>query len=113
MLKSFFVLASRNFFKNGAYSIVNIFGLSVGLAAFIMLTLFVRFESSYDTFHDDHERIYRVEQMVRSADNYTSWNQLPPFLSVVLEERYLLQKKELFIKKMDTMLTRIYLIFLQ
>lgn len=88
MLKSFFVLASRNFFKNGAYSIVNIFGLSVGLAAFIMLTLFVRFESSYDTFHENHERIYRVEQMVRSVDNYTSWNQLPPFISVVLEDRY-------------------------
>ena len=88
MLKSFFVLASRNFFKNGAYSMINIFGLSIGLAAFIMLTLFVRYEYSYDTYHDDCERIYRVEQMVRTTDNYTSWNQLPAQTSIVLEERF-------------------------
>lgn len=88
MLKSFFVLASRIFFKNGAYSIINIFGLSVGLAAFIMLTLFVRFESGYDTFHKDHERIYRVEQMVSMANDITTWNQLPAPVSTVLQERY-------------------------
>lgn len=88
MLKSFFVLASRNFYKNGAYSIINILGLSVGLAAFIMLSLFVKHEYSYDTYHDDHERMYRVEQMVRTKNNYTSWNQLPAQTSVVLEERF-------------------------
>jgi len=88
MLKSFFVLANRNFYKNGAYSIINILGLSVGLAAFIMLSLFVRHEYSYDTYHDNHERIYRVEQMVRTKNNYTSWNQLPAQTSVVLEERF-------------------------
>ncbi|MBI9054594.1 MAG: ABC transporter permease [Bacteroidales bacterium] len=88
MLKSFFVLAGRNFFKNGAYSIVNIFGLSVGLAAFILLILFVRFESSYDTFHKDYERIYRVEQMIKTVDDYTSWNHVPAPLSAELEKRY-------------------------
>lgn len=88
MLKSFFLLASRNFFKNGAYSIINIFGLSIGLASFILLTLFVKYESSYDTFHTDSERIFRVEQMVKTTDAYTSWNQVPAPLCTELEKRY-------------------------
>lgn len=88
MLRNFLLLAVRNFFKNGTYSIINIFGLSVGLAAFILLTLFVRFESSYDTFHEDSERIYRVEQLVSMANDVTTWNQLPAPLSDELQDRY-------------------------
>ena len=88
MLRSFLVLASRNFFKNGGYSIINILGLSVGLAAFIMLSLFVRFELSYDTYHEDHERIYRVVQIVHTANETQTWQQLPAPISTELENRY-------------------------
>lgn len=88
MFKNFILLAVRNFYKNGVYSIINIFGLSVGLAAFILLTLFARYESSYDTFHEDSDRIYRIEQMVKTKDSYTSWNQVPAPLSEELENRF-------------------------
>ncbi len=88
MFKSFLVLAIRNFFKNGAYSIINIFGLSVGLAAFIMLSLFVRFELSFDTYHDDHERIYRLTQIVSTANETQTWQELPAPISLELENRY-------------------------
>jgi putative ABC transport system permease protein len=88
MLRNFLLSASRNFYKNGVYSLINIFGLSVGLAAFILLSLFVRFESSYDTYHDDHERIYRVDQLVSSAYETRSWNQVPAPVSVELENSY-------------------------
>ncbi|MFC2151446.1 ABC transporter permease [Bacteroidota bacterium] len=88
MLRNFLLLAVRNFFKNGVYSIINIFGLSVGLASFVMLTLFVKYETSYDSFHDDHERIYRVEQLVTMANGVATWNQVPAQLSDVLDENY-------------------------
>jgi putative ABC transport system permease protein len=88
MLRNFLLLAIRNFFKNSSYSIINIFGLSVGLAAFIMLSLFVRFESGYDTFHKDHNRIYRVEQLVSLANDVGTWNQLPAPTSTVLQEKF-------------------------
>jgi putative ABC transport system permease protein len=88
MIRSFLILASRNFFKNGVYSLINIFGLSVGLAAFIMLSLFVRFEMSFDTYHDDHERIYRVVQLVSSANGTKTWQQLPAPIGMELENGY-------------------------
>lgn len=88
MLRNFYVLAIRNFYKNRAYSIINILGLSVGLSAFIMLTLFVKYESSYDTFNKDYERIFRVEQKVRTANEISTWSQMPAATSTVLEEKY-------------------------
>ena len=88
MFRNFLLLAVRNFFKNSTYSIINIFGLSVGLASFIMLMLLVKYEMSYDSFHNDHKRIYRVEQLVSLADDQDTWNQLPAGVSVELENNY-------------------------
>ncbi len=88
MFRNFLLLAVRNFFKNSTYSIINIFGLSVGLASFIMLMLLVKYEMSYDSFHNDHKRIYRVEQLVSLADEQDTWNQLPAGVSVELENNY-------------------------
>jgi putative ABC transport system permease protein len=99
MLKSFLVLASRNFYKNGVFSIINIFGLSVGLAAFIMLSLFVRFESSYDTYHNDHERIYRLVQRVNTANETQNWQELPAPISIELENRYAEVEEAIVIKR--------------
>lgn len=60
MIKNFFLTAFRNVFKNWTYSIINILGLSVGLAAIIYITLFVKFELGYDKFHEKADHIYRV-----------------------------------------------------
>jgi len=88
MFKNFLKLAVRNFYKNGTYSIINIFGLSVGLASFIMLSLFVKYESSYDTFNEDYKRIYRVEQKVNLANETSQWNQLPAPVSSELQDNF-------------------------
>jgi len=60
MIKNFFLTAFRNVFKNWSYSVINILGLSTGLAAIIYITLFVQFELGYDKFHEKGEDIYRV-----------------------------------------------------
>ena len=60
MLKNYFTIALRNCKKQQAYTFINIFGLAIGLTCFILISLFVQFELSYDTFHDKADRIYRV-----------------------------------------------------
>jgi len=53
-------LTLRNLAKSKVYSGVTIAGLAIGLAAFILIGLFVRHETSYDRMYDDSERLYRV-----------------------------------------------------
>ena len=57
MFKNYFKIAFRNLWKNKVFSAVNIAGLSVGLAVFILIMLWVKNEMSYDGFHKDKERI--------------------------------------------------------
>jgi len=60
MFKSYLILAFRNLRKHKDHSIINIFGLSVGIALGILIFLFVRHERSYDRFHEKSDRIVRV-----------------------------------------------------
>lgn len=60
MFKNNFVISIRNFKKDKAYSLMNILGLTAGLSAFILISMFVSHELSYDKFHNDYESIYRM-----------------------------------------------------
>ena len=71
MLRNYLVISLRNLLKRKIYSIINILGLSVGLAAVIMIFLYVKEEISYDTFHDDADRIYRIAWMSQSPQTRT------------------------------------------
>lgn len=68
MLKNYFKIAVRYLFKNKVFSLVNVLGLTLGFACFILLALFVRDELSFDTFHSDSNSIYRVVQQIKDAD---------------------------------------------
>jgi putative ABC transport system permease protein len=59
MLKNYLLIATRSLYRNLGYSAINIFGLAVGLASCLLVTLFVRFELSYEAFHENKESIYR------------------------------------------------------
>lgn len=60
MIQNYFKIAYRFLFNNKAYSFINILGLSVGMSCFILLTLFVQEEYSYDEYHQDKDLIYQV-----------------------------------------------------
>jgi len=60
MLKTYIKLAYRNLIKDKAYSIINILGLTIGLASSILILLWVQNELSYDTFHKNAAQIYRI-----------------------------------------------------
>ena len=60
MFQNFYITAIRNFFKYKRYSLINTTGLAIGIASFTFIALYIINELSYDRFHSDHERIYRV-----------------------------------------------------
>ncbi|MBS1525083.1 MAG: ABC transporter permease [Bacteroidetes bacterium] len=61
MIKNYFKVAWRNLWKNKVFSAINIVGLAVGMAACIVIMLFVFYEKSFDGFQPDH--IYRLNEV--------------------------------------------------
>jgi putative ABC transport system permease protein len=55
-------VALRNLKKNLLPFIINILGLAIGMTAFILIIQYVRFELSYDDFHQKGDRIFRIQQ---------------------------------------------------
>jgi putative ABC transport system permease protein len=60
MIKSFYFTAIRHFFRHRNYFLINLSGLTIGMACFIMISLYVANELSYDRFHANANNIYRV-----------------------------------------------------
>jgi len=60
MLKNYYKVAVRNILKYKMFSAINIFGMTIGIASCLMITLYVTHELSYDEFHKDADRIYQV-----------------------------------------------------
>jgi len=60
MLKNYLLTAWRHLVKNKVYSIVNLFGLSIGLAAVMLIVLYVKDEVSFDHFQTNGRNIYRL-----------------------------------------------------
>ena len=68
MFKNYFKITLRNIKSSKLYSALNIIGLAVGLASFILIALYVQFELSFDKYHKNADRIYRV---VREGKTFT------------------------------------------
>lgn len=81
-------IALRTLWKNKGYSILNIFGLSIGLAGFIMILLFANHERSYDTWNTAAKDIYRISiKWGAGQEEYSSSPaELAPALKEVLPE---------------------------
>ena len=60
MLRNYLLIALRSFRKYKAFTLINLLGLSIGLACAILIYLFIEHEFSFDAFHANAERIYRV-----------------------------------------------------
>src|SRR5260221_3155626 len=69
MIRNYINVIIQNLVRNKTYSLINILGLSTGLAVCILLIQYVRFEESYDKFHDDYQNKYRVILEFAKAGN--------------------------------------------
>ena len=68
MLNSYFKIGFRSLIKDLRFSMINLAGLSIGLAVFLAIVLLVKHELSFDKFHSKGERVYQVIQLFQNAD---------------------------------------------
>lgn len=68
MLCNYLKIAIRNMKRQKGCAFINTFGLAVGLTCFLLLMIYVRYELSYEKFHTNNHRIFRV------AIHQPSWN---------------------------------------
>ncbi len=73
MLKNHLKIAYRNFVRHKLYSFINVFGLAVGLSICLVISLWVMRELSYDRFHKNAYRIYRIERELFRDNLYSRW----------------------------------------
>jgi putative ABC transport system permease protein len=71
MFQSYFIIGLRNLIKQKGYSFIKIAGLAFGLAASMIIYLYVQEDLSYDTFHNNYNRIVRV-LTIDSAEGVSS-----------------------------------------
>jgi len=71
MFKNYFKIAFRSLIRNQNYTIINIAGLAVGIAVCMIIFIIIQFHTSFDDFHKDKDRVYRVLTEQRHADAAT------------------------------------------
>jgi len=65
MIKNYIKLAWRNLIKNKGFTAINIIGLSLGIGCFIVIAMYVTDELSYDQYHENADRIYRINSDIQ------------------------------------------------
>ncbi len=69
MFRNFFLISWRKAKRQKSYTLINIFGMAIGMAAFILISLYVRYELSYDRDVPGYRNIYRVCGITHHAQN--------------------------------------------
>jgi len=82
MFKNYFKIAYRNMFKNKLNSFISIMGLTIGIACFILIMLWVQDELSFDSFHKNANNIYRVTWKNNDMEKFSVLT--PPVLAKVI-----------------------------
>lgn len=72
MFKNYLKVALRNLTKHKGYSFINIVGLAIGVACFVLIMLFVQDERSYDRYHSNADRTYRIVEIIEGAEESAS-----------------------------------------
>lgn len=74
MIRNYFTTAWRNFIRHKTFSLINIFGLTLGMAACLLILQYVTHERSYDNFHSNKDDLYRVAQnRYNKGELETAW----------------------------------------
>jgi putative ABC transport system permease protein len=88
MLRNYIKVALRNLWKNKGFSAINILGLAIGLACFLLIALYVADELSYDRFHEKANRIYRVHSEIKFGGNELNLAVCSDPMGAVLKKDY-------------------------
>ncbi len=89
MIKNYIKIAIRNIWANKTFSFINIVGLSVSMSLGLLIILIVKEQYSFDNFHKDADRIYRVDtRALRVGGGSEDYATVPMPLATVLKENY-------------------------
>jgi putative ABC transport system permease protein len=88
MLKNYATITWRNMRRQKTYSFINIAGLAVGLASCLLITLWILDERSYDRFHENRDRLYRVVVDQPSSGGIRKIVATPPPLGPALKNDF-------------------------
>lgn len=80
MLKNYLKVAFRNIYRQRSYSFISILGLSIGLVCLFLILIYTNFESDYDSFLSESDRIYRIEQSYKGENWAASPRGVGPFV---------------------------------
>ena len=89
MLKNYLKVAARNLARYKGYAFINIMGLAVGIAASVLIFLYIADELSFDRFHDNADRIYRITaDWSNKGDSRIHQLGTPHVLAKTIREKY-------------------------
>jgi ABC-type antimicrobial peptide transport system permease subunit len=88
MILNFFKIAIRNFRKNKGFSFINITGLAIGMAAAILIILWIQNEVSMDRDYAKIDRIYRMYNRDKFSGDLWAWGTTPKVMAPVLKKDY-------------------------
>jgi putative ABC transport system permease protein len=88
MVKNYLKLAFRNFKKRKGHTLINILGLAAAISCCILIGLYVQYELSYDSYHENSDRLYRVTQTSITPEKTDAEAVTPPPLGPTLESEF-------------------------
>ncbi len=86
MLKNYIKIALRNLKKHKGYSFINISGLSIGIGLCLLILIFVKHQLSYDGFHENADRIVRVELITEDRKSAVTPSMIAPTINSVTSD---------------------------
>lgn len=88
MLKNYFLVAIRHLKRQPGYALLNILGLTIGIASALLIILYLNQETSYDKHHINAKNIYRISADIKEPDNAFKWAVSQPPLGKTVNEEF-------------------------
>lgn len=88
MFKNYLLIATRTLSKNLGYTSINVFGLAIGLACCLLVTLYIRFETSFENFHENKASLYRYVSRYERDGQMRMQTNLPPGMAPLLANHF-------------------------
>src|SRR5690349_19549289 len=88
MFKNYFKTAWRNLMKNKGFSFINITGLAIGMAAAILILLWIQNEMSRDTQYPKSDRLYLMFNRDKFSGELWAWSSTPMIMGPTIKQNY-------------------------
>ena len=88
MFKNYLKIALRNFQRHKGYSFINIAGFAIGMAVCLLILIYVRHELSYDKYHKDGDRVFRIAQDIQTQTSNRIFAPISPMVALTLKAEF-------------------------